>query len=139
LIDHQRSLRRSLITASRPRSEPKLSRRQCSLYTLTDDGPTSVADRIEHHGRIADDADHAPGSDVLKAQHASRPCRPSQHGITGGIVESTVIGMMTPLMFPWNVICFVVLAIATVWMFVEYEPFQNWLLGLKNRYESKPR
>lgn len=54
-------------------------------------------------------------------------------------IESTVIGMMTPLTFPWNIICFVILALATVWLFVENEPLHNWLLGLKNRYENKPR
>jgi hypothetical protein len=54
-------------------------------------------------------------------------------------IESTVIGMMTPISFPWNVIAFGALAIFTVWQFIENDQVHNWLIGLKNRYENKPR
>ncbi len=54
-------------------------------------------------------------------------------------IESTVIGMMTPLTFPWNIILFVVLAAITVWLFIESSWVHNRLIGLKIRYENKPR
>jgi hypothetical protein len=54
-------------------------------------------------------------------------------------IESTVIGMMAPLTFPWNVIIFFVLALATVWLFIENKWLHNKLIGLKSRYENKPR
>jgi hypothetical protein len=54
-------------------------------------------------------------------------------------IESTVIGMMTPLMFPWNVIVFVGLALSTVWLFIESRWLHKKLIGLKSRYENKPR
>jgi hypothetical protein len=54
-------------------------------------------------------------------------------------IESTVIGMMTPLIFPWNVIAFGVLAAITVWAFIESEWVHNKLIGLKLRYENKSR
>jgi hypothetical protein len=54
-------------------------------------------------------------------------------------IESTVIGMMTPLTFPWNVIIFLVLAAITVWLFIESRLVHNKLIGLKIRYENKAR
>ena len=54
-------------------------------------------------------------------------------------IESTVIGMMTPLIFPYNVISFLAAAALTVWPFIESEWVHNKLLSLKNRYENKPR
>jgi hypothetical protein len=55
------------------------------------------------------------------------------------IIESTVIGMMTPLTFPWTVIVFVVIAVITGWAFIESEWVHNKLVGLKTRYENKLR
>jgi hypothetical protein len=54
-------------------------------------------------------------------------------------IESTVIGMMTPLDFPWNFIVFAALAVITVYLFIESAWVHNKLIGLKLRYENKPR
>jgi hypothetical protein len=54
-------------------------------------------------------------------------------------IESTVIGMMTPVSFPWNIAIFIILAIITVWQFIENEWLHNRLIGLKSRYENKAR
>jgi hypothetical protein len=54
-------------------------------------------------------------------------------------IESTVIGMMTPLAFPYNVICFLVAAALTGWLFIENGWVHRKLFNLKNRYENKPR
>jgi len=54
-------------------------------------------------------------------------------------IESTVIGMMTPLKFPWNVIVFVIIAAITVWTFIECKWVHNKLVTLKIRYENKER
>jgi hypothetical protein len=54
-------------------------------------------------------------------------------------IESTVIGMMTPLTFPSNIVVFVVLAAISVWLFIESEWVHDKLLALKTRYESKAR
>jgi len=34
-------------------------------------------------------------------------------------IESTVIGMMTPVVFPWNIVLFVIVAPITIWAFIE--------------------
>jgi hypothetical protein len=54
-------------------------------------------------------------------------------------IESTVIGMMTPLDFPWNVVVFAAIAVITVWLFIDNAWVHNRLIGLKIRYENKPR
>ena len=54
-------------------------------------------------------------------------------------IESTVIGMMTPLACPWNILIFIALAAMTVWQFIENEWLHNKLVALKIRYENKPR
>jgi hypothetical protein len=54
-------------------------------------------------------------------------------------IESTVIGMMTPLTFPWNIVVFVVLAALTTWAFIDCGWLHNKLVGLKNRYENEGR
>jgi len=54
-------------------------------------------------------------------------------------IESTVIGMMTPLRFPYNVIVFVALAVITGWAFIESKWVHNKLVELKIRYENKAR
>ena len=33
-------------------------------------------------------------------------------------IEGTVIQMITPLLFPWNILTYVVLGVATFWLFV---------------------
>lgn len=54
-------------------------------------------------------------------------------------IESTVIGMMTPLTFPWNLAVFIGVAALTAWQFIENSWLHNKLIGLKNRYENKLR
>lgn len=54
-------------------------------------------------------------------------------------VEATVIGMMTPLTFPWNIVLFVIVAAITIWQFIENGWLHNKLIGLKIRYENKAR
>ena len=54
-------------------------------------------------------------------------------------VEGSAIQMVTPLIFPWNLITYVVVGLITVWLFVSSGWFHNKLIGLKIRYESKPR
>jgi hypothetical protein len=44
VLEHREPTYRSYTAQSPGRSEPKLSRRQCSLYTLTDSQPVSVAE-----------------------------------------------------------------------------------------------
>jgi hypothetical protein len=53
-------------------------------------------------------------------------------------IEGTVVAM-TPLIFPWNVIVYVIIALLTGWLWIENGWFQEKLIGLKTRYESKPR
>jgi hypothetical protein len=47
--------------------------------------------------------------------------------------------MITPLVFPWNIVTYVILAMLTVWLFLDNGWFQNKLLGWKNKYEEKAR
>jgi hypothetical protein len=54
-------------------------------------------------------------------------------------IESTVIGMMTPLSFPWNIVVFAAIAAVTIWQFIENEWFHKKLIGFKDRYENKLR
>jgi hypothetical protein len=54
-------------------------------------------------------------------------------------IESTLIGMMTPIVFPGNILLFFIVAAITVWLVLFYGPFQNWLISRKNWYESVPR
>jgi hypothetical protein len=51
-------------------------------------------------------------------------------------IEGTIIGMV-PLSFPSNIIVYVIVGYLIFWLFIDYGPFQNWLLGKK--YESRPR
>jgi hypothetical protein len=53
-------------------------------------------------------------------------------------IEGTTLGMV-PLSFPWNIITYGIVGYATFSLFINYGPFQNWLLGKKNEYESRPR
>ena len=54
-------------------------------------------------------------------------------------IESTVIGMITPLIFPRNIVVFVGVAAVTIWQFIENGWLHNKLIGLKNWYEDKLR
>ncbi len=54
-------------------------------------------------------------------------------------IESTIIAMITPLSFPYNVIAYAIVAVATFWLFLEHGRFQNWLIGKKSQYENKLR
>ena len=54
-------------------------------------------------------------------------------------IESTVIGMLTPLTFPWNLAAFLILAAGTTWWFLKSGWFQDKLIGLKTQYEDKAR
>ena len=51
-------------------------------------------------------------------------------------IESTVVSMITPLCFPWNILVFAIIAVATWYLFRECRWFQNKLIGWKIRYES---
>jgi hypothetical protein len=53
-------------------------------------------------------------------------------------IEGTVIAM-TPLTFPWNVILYVIVAFLTGWAWIDSGWLHNKLIGLKGRYETKPR
>ena len=53
-------------------------------------------------------------------------------------IEGTLIAM-TPLIFPWNVIVYAIVAFLTGWFWIESGWFQNKLIGLKSRYERKAR
>lgn len=53
-------------------------------------------------------------------------------------IEATVIGMITPLLFPYNLLAFAATAAITFNLFLFNSRFQNKLIGLKNRYEDKP-
>jgi hypothetical protein len=53
-------------------------------------------------------------------------------------IEGTIVGM-TPLVFPWNIITYAIVAIVTGWFWTESGWLHNKLIGLKNRYETKPR
>jgi hypothetical protein len=52
-------------------------------------------------------------------------------------IESTVIGMMTPIKFPWNLIVFAALAVITIWLFIDNAWVHNKLMWLKIRYEKQ--
>jgi hypothetical protein len=52
--------------------------------------------------------------------------------------EGSVISMITPLIFPYNVISFIVVGVITFLLFIRNGWFHNKLLGWKNYYESRP-
>jgi hypothetical protein len=54
-------------------------------------------------------------------------------------IEGTIIGMVTPLLFPWNLVIYAFLGFITFWLFINNGWFQNKLLGIKNSYEEKAR
>ena len=55
------------------------------------------------------------------------------------VIESTIIGMMTPLSFPQNVLVFLAIAALTICLFIDNRWFHNVLIGLEIRYENKAR
>jgi hypothetical protein len=54
-------------------------------------------------------------------------------------IEGTIIQMITPLGFPWNLVVYVALGAITFWLFFFCGWFQNKLIGLQISYENKPR
>ena len=54
-------------------------------------------------------------------------------------IEGTVIQMIDCLKFPSNLIMYVAVGALTFWLFLFDGWFQNKLIGLKNKYESRAR
>jgi len=54
-------------------------------------------------------------------------------------IEGTTIGLIAPLVFPWNVVVYAIVAAVTFWLFIESGKFQDKLIGMKNRYENRAR
>ena len=54
-------------------------------------------------------------------------------------IEGTIIQLITPLLFPWNLITYLVLGAATTWLFLDNAWFQNKLVVWKASYEDKAR
>jgi hypothetical protein len=54
-------------------------------------------------------------------------------------IEAGVVGLITPLDFPRNVVVYAVLGALTFWLFIFNGRFQEKLIGMKNDYENKPR
>jgi hypothetical protein len=54
-------------------------------------------------------------------------------------IEGTIIQMIDPLRFPYNLVAYLALAAATGWLFLASGWFQNKLIGMKNWYESQGR
>jgi hypothetical protein len=51
-------------------------------------------------------------------------------------IEGEIIQLITPLLFPWNLVTFALLAAVTFYLFVFNDQFQDKLLGWKSRYED---
>ena len=54
-------------------------------------------------------------------------------------IEGTIIQMITPLVFPYNILLYALTSAVTVWLFLFNGRFHNKLIALKGSYESKPR
>jgi cytochrome b subunit of formate dehydrogenase len=54
-------------------------------------------------------------------------------------IEGMVIQMIEPLRYPSNLVVFAVLAVFTFMMLLFCGPLQNWLIGIKAKYENKAR
>ena len=54
-------------------------------------------------------------------------------------IEGNFIQMIKPLEYPWNLAVFFAFMLLTVWLFVCSGRFQNWLIGVKIKYETKPQ
>jgi predicted membrane channel-forming protein YqfA (hemolysin III family) len=53
-------------------------------------------------------------------------------------IEGTFIQLITPLEFPLNVFLYIAIGALTVLLFSR-SWFQTWLLGIKKRFEERPR
>jgi hypothetical protein len=54
-------------------------------------------------------------------------------------IEGTVVQMITPLVFPWNIIVYAALAFITFRLFISSDRVHEKLLRIKRAYEDKPR
>lgn len=54
-------------------------------------------------------------------------------------IEGSVISMVTPLAFPWNIVVYALVAGFSIWLFLANGWFQNKLIGFQIRYENKAR
>jgi hypothetical protein len=54
-------------------------------------------------------------------------------------IEGNFIQMIRPLEYPWNLVVFLAAMLVTVWLFIFSGRFQNWLIGMKIKYERKAR
>jgi hypothetical protein len=54
-------------------------------------------------------------------------------------IEATIVQMIDPLHFPWNLAAYAVIALSTAWLFLSSGWFHNKLIGWKDRYEGKSR
>lgn len=54
-------------------------------------------------------------------------------------IEASVVTMIEPLKFPWNLVIYAFVSLMTFAMFINNRWFQSKLIGLKNRYEAKER
>ena len=54
-------------------------------------------------------------------------------------ISGTIVQMITPLIFPWNLYTYAALTVLMVWMFLFNPWFQNKLIGIKNKYVEKAR
>lgn len=54
----------------------------------------------------------------------------------------TILGSyvsMWGLTFPWNYIVYPGVVVVAVWLWLFNAQFQNWIIGMKSRYENRPR
>jgi hypothetical protein len=56
-------------------------------------------------------------------------------GLSIGL-EAAIVAMITPLVFPYNLIAFIAMAAATAYLFLRNERFQNWLVVFKIKSEK---
>jgi hypothetical protein len=54
-------------------------------------------------------------------------------------IEGTIVSMIEPLRFPWNLVVYALVAITTFRLFLFSGWVHNKLIGLKIRYESTAR
>jgi hypothetical protein len=54
-------------------------------------------------------------------------------------IEGNLIQMIGSLESPWNLVVFLAAMLVTVWFFISSGRFQNWLIGMKIKYETKAR
>jgi uncharacterized membrane protein len=54
-------------------------------------------------------------------------------------IGGTIIQMIEPLEFPWNIVAFIAIAAIAFWIFLFNALFQNRLMAWKNKYEERPR